>query len=490
MKKQKITVLLLLALLTVIGCTDAKSSPDNKTDDGSTATAPITTETAAQDTEKLSYAYPEADYEGYEFVFLNVEPQGWANALIAPEESTGESINDALFERNVRIEDRYHVKISEYKQGMDSVAAQLRRTVSANEDTYDVCMLPIHSASGIMAENYLIDLKSVDSLHLDMPWWDQMVNQSLTIMDKLYMTSGDISLFPFEATWGIFFNEDIMRSLDLPLPYDLVKDGKWTLDRLTEYAKEGALLGTDSAYLPFSPSGTARYGLCSHHDLPIGLIQGAGCSIVTIENNQPVFHADEERMINLYDKIAALTGEKGAYYDWDFGLQVEGYEMFMNGRFMMWSETLGYLSQLRSMEDNFGVVPFPKYDETQESYHSIVATWGTTMTTIPTTASDVTRTGVILDALAYDSYENLMEPYYNTYLMQKGARNENSAEMLSIIRNTRIIAADMALGWSSDLCYAIRDKLSTGTSEILSMIESQKKNTIEKANKLLQVIAE
>lgn len=66
---------------------------------------------------------------------------------------------------------------------------------------------------------------------------------------------------------------------------------------------------------------------------------------------------------------------------------------------MFMSAPLGHLSHLRDFEGNFGVVPMPKLDEAQESYQSMIATWGTLMTTIPSSAKDPERTGIILDAL-------------------------------------------------------------------------------------------
>ena len=68
---------------------------------------------------------------------------------------------------------------------------------------------------------------------------------------------------------------------------------------------------------------------------------------------------------------------------------------------------------------------------------------------VPSSVSDLSRTATILDAMAYDSHINLMEPYYNAYLMQKGPRNDDSAEMLCIISRTRTLASDVILGWTS-----------------------------------------
>lgn len=475
---KKITALLLTALiLSSVSCgSEPTKTPDSPDTDGITSTE----ETTADD-----YDYPDKTFGGHEFVFLNVEPQSWANSMIAPEESTGETINDAMLERNSRISDRFDISIREEAINLNDVAATLKRSVTAGDDNYDVCMLPIHQASGVINDGCLLDLASLAGLRLDEEWWVGSVNESLKIAGKLYMTTSDISFFPFEATWGIFFSEDICDELKLDYPYDLVREGKWTIDKLNEYAKAGALLGSDEAFEPYNLNGSARYGFASHHDFPLALIFGAGESFIKVENDKAVFNADSEKMFDVYSKIAALTKEPGVYYNWDFSLQTNAAKELMKGRLFMTSETLGYLSTLRQMEGSFGVLPIPKFDEAQTDYHSIVASFGTTMTTVPATASDPERTGIILDALAYDSYKNLREPYYNAYLTQKGVRNDDSAEMLDIIRNTRGFAADIAFGWSSGIATSVKAKLKIGDASVASDLGSLKTAAMKLAEESL-----
>ena len=158
---KKVSIFLLLALiLSSVSCVDEKPGEVKQDDFTSELTQ---SETTAPD----NYKYPDKTFGGHEFVFLNVEEQSWANALIAPEESTGETINDAMFERNSRISDRFDVKIREEKIDLNNVASTLKNTVTAGDDVYDVCMLPIHQASGVINEDYLLDLRSIGSLNLD-----------------------------------------------------------------------------------------------------------------------------------------------------------------------------------------------------------------------------------------------------------------------------------------------------------------------------------
>lgn len=157
---------------------------------------------------------------------------------------------------------------------------------------------------------------------------------------------------------------------------------------------------------------------------------------------------------------------------------------------MFMSETLGHIAGLRDYEGNFGVLPMPKLDDKQEEYLSMIATWGTLMTTIPASASDPVRTGIILDALAYDSYKNLMDPYYETYLTQKGARNEDSAEMLRIVRDTRIINVGKMFGWTEGVTNSITNLMEKGDASVASAIAKAKPSIEKSIDKTLTAMAE
>lgn len=478
MKKELITLTaLMLASSLAAGC--GSGTADKETD------APDTDKTTpeAESVTSADYIYPTADYGGFEFTFLNIEPEIWANVMIAPEEMSGDLVSDAMFERNSRIEDRYNVVISDRQVGINDVANELKKTVTAGEDVYSAAMISAHTMSGLLGDNYLCDLKGLDGLNLDKPWWDQMVNESADIMGHLYFTTSDICLFPFEATVVLFMNEKTMTDVGLELPYDLVRQGKWTVDRLAEYGKAGATLNGDESYLPIAADGSCRYGFGTHFGMIDAFIYGSGGRFAWIEDGKPVFGADSEKMYGIYEKVGALASTDGCVLCFEKADGMSDLDAFLRGRAMICSETLGCISNLRDMKDDYGVIPVPKYDEAQEDYISLLANWGTTLMVVPSSVSDLSRTATILDAMAYDSHISLMEPYYNAYLMQKGTRNDDSAEMLGIISRTRTLASDVILGWTSDIETALINTLNTGDTAVASKIAALKDKSIAKIEK-------
>ena len=487
MKKHRLFSLILSALI-LTSCGGAASDPTVTSDTPETTTEPIETDP--------EYIYPDKDYGGHEFVFLNLETCGWANRLCVPEETNGELINDAMYERNARVGDRFNVTFSEICGTKEELSKLIRTAVTAGDDVYDAAFCPVDNISALMSDGILTDLLKVSSLNLSEAWWDNDVIEAGTINDKCYLASSDITFFPFEATWILYFNEDRFDALNTAYPYDDVRSGKWTLDKFYELCQSGASLNGQDSYKYDENSVTADYGIVTHSQCVQSMMFGTGETLISTKDGKPVFSGESDRVYGVFEKIAKIFGTDGVCLDRDkigasdTDAKPFARTAFRTGHFMFMSETLGHIAGLRDFDGNFGVLPLPKYDENQESYHSMMATWGTLMTTIPASASDPERSGVILDALAFDSYKNLMEPYYETYLNQKGARNEDSAEMLKIIRETRVINVGHMFGWTGSVTSSITSLVEKGDASVASAIAKAKPSIEKSIDKTLTAMAE
>ncbi|MCI8386861.1 MAG: hypothetical protein HFE63_00140 [Clostridiales bacterium] len=389
-----------------------------------------------------------------------------------------------MYNRNMRIAERFNIKITEYKATKEEITKLVRSSVMANDDSYDVAFCPIDELSSVITDKALFDLNSIDSLNLDKPWWDAKVIEAVTIDDKCYLASSDVTFFPFEATWVLYFNEDFFDKLNIEYPYQDVRDGKWTIDKLNKICTESANLNGQDSFKYNGTSYIADYGITSNEQMVQALMFGSEETLISIENGTPVFDGENERAYKLYENIAEIYGVEGTY------LNGSGIPGFRSGHFAFAAETLGHLSSMRDFDGNFGVVPMPKFDEEQENYQSMIASWGTLMTTIPASASDPERTGIILDALAYDSYKNLMEPYYDTYLTNKGVRNDDSADMLKIIRDTRIVNVGRMFGWTNSVINSITSTLKKGDPSVASAIASAKSSVEANIERTLELMNE
>ena len=122
------------------------------------------------------------------------------------------------------------------------------------------------------------------------------------------------------------------------------------------------------------------------------------------------------------------------------------------------------------MEDEYGVIPTPKYDEAQDRYYTNLSQYTFGMN-IPVTAKDPARTGMIMDYLAYLSYNDVI-PVLQQSLCYKGLRNDDSIEMMNLMLETVYtdftMAAGLAVNEINGICRGIVD----GTLQFASSIAS------------------
>ena len=182
-----------------------------------------------------------------------------------------------------------------------------------------------------------------------------------------------MNLMAYEGTWCLYFNENMIEDLQLERPYDLVREGSWTLDRLSEYAKAAASLNGDDSFA-YAKDGSATWGISAHSNAPQKFLFCAGESSVDFdENDDPVFNYGSERFYNVISKLAVLlSGDDGQTLEAntdDFNAELGGYlHVFSTGRSLFVTGEIKAAQTLRDMTDTFGIIPFPKYDESQEDY--------------------------------------------------------------------------------------------------------------------------
>jgi hypothetical protein len=184
--------------------------------------------------------------------------------------------------------------------------------------------------------------------------------------------------------------------------------------------------------------------------------------------------AGSESFASIVDKLAILMKDKTGITimasNEDFDANAGGYiYIFSAGRALFLTAPIKNAQLLRNMDATFGILPFPKYDESQSSYNTMVDV-NLLYLTIPVTNNELERTSTILDVLTYESNRLTLPYYYDVTVSQKGLRNDDSIEMLKIIRASRGIDVSVVFGWSSALRSALRDKIYAGDGAIASDI--------------------
>ena len=428
--------------------------------------------------EKNEYVFSELNCGGEDFTILNTINEWAFYSDIIFENMTGEVLDDAIYTRTRMLEEKFNVNIKEVPaQVVSEVSTKLRNSVLAAEDIYDVSFCPISDSGQLISQNMLYDLNGLSGLNLGENWWNQSIMENITIgsSKSVYFAFSDIHIFALQCALNLYINEKMIENLGLEKPYGIVKSGKWTYDRFYEYMKAGAQLNGDESF-KWSDSGNAVYGYTSFLTGTKALLTGSGEILVENGGGMPRLTVGGERFYNVCDKIAEMLSRSsaGGYesannYHTPYHFEA----MFENNRAFMMGGELKAANSIRAMETAFGILPIPKYDETQTRYWSYVNPIAPALM-IPVTNNRVERAAVIIDAMAYLSTKDVMPVFFDVNVSQKQLRNEESIEMLQIIRDTLVLEMGLAYGWTTQMSEAIVNVLDTGKSDtIASIIEKQ-----------------
>ncbi len=352
------------------------------------------------------------------------------------ESETGDLIKDTIFQRNEEVQNRFNVKFN-FRPG-DSNNSEatpiIRSLIQAGDDTYEVYVNVQHAGVPLIYDDLFVDWNTMmPNANLENPWWYSNVLRDLNFGDKVYVTAGAYNFHCLKASAAIAFNKTLLDELDLEYPYQLVLDGKWTIDKMLEYTKAASkdlngdgLLDEDNDRLGFSG--------WKWEMMPAMFLGMGGAPVVKDEYNLPVLNINNERTFKIVDKmIDFFSAGNGA---WSNGKQYSFEDkMFKEHRLLFNDGTLNDLGSYRSLEDDFGIVPYPKLDEEQEDYHSRIVNFSS-LTYIPVTNTKLDLTSAILEDMAFLSYRDLIPAFYDIILTVKTVRDTDSEDMVNVIRNS------------------------------------------------------
>ena len=234
MKRNIILWLLVCAMLspTLASCGEKTLSETT----GTETTAEDTTATAETETEetRAMHKVPESDFGGAGFHTLYPDWQGYKFYFFA-DEATGDAMNDAIYARKIQVEEYTNTKITEENGGgIDNMEGKVKKTVQAGEDTYQQVLL--HCISGVaemMTGGYLYNYDDLHYVDYTADWWNRPMMDALRLGKNTYYGVSD---YMIPCPYAVFFNKDMVLENGFDDPYQLVYEGKWTLDRFVEMA--------------------------------------------------------------------------------------------------------------------------------------------------------------------------------------------------------------------------------------------------------------
>ena len=417
MKKLLSAVLSAVMLASLLaGCGTTPSDPVD-------TTVPVDTTTEEVTTEDLGPYVEKKNYEGKTFSKMVMSTGTYANYYFA-DEQTGDKMNDAVYERKRLTEEYLGVKLSRLTgQALDAMT----QYILSGDPTHHLFLMHLMGGVGqYAAEKLVVDWNTVPGVDLSRRYWNQDINESLQVNGINYYAVSD---YIIKDPICLLMNKDMIKDLGLEEPYDLVQEGKWTLDAMMTMAEKATSDLNGDGKMDVND----RYGFGVLGDFHlISFMYAADCKLVD-ENYKLIINS--ERTVNLVEKLHTLLNTSGDTFIWAWGSREDLTKTVKmpTGRVLFQAEASSVLLQYRDCDVEYGILPYPKYDESQENYMS--NDWGGLMA-IPVTAKDHDMIGHVTEMLAYFSGETTVPMYYDMQLGDKLSRDPESVEMLNIIFNS------------------------------------------------------
>ncbi len=450
------------------------------------AAAETETETETEDSRaSVEDGLPERDFGGATFTLLTRDD--YIDTFM-PEELTGEGVNDTLYQRNLKISDRFNVAMQyvSHPCNYGDQATQwnnlLANSVTSGDGAYDLVAGYAATVVNIVSKGIFRNWNEVPYVNMSQPWWSEQIQDAFTVNGKMFYMTGDYSLSLWSNMYAFIFNKEIAENYNIENLYDVVREGKWTLDKLQEISEKcSSDIDGNGVY-----DENDAYGMTSNWSTAIDTFQiSCGMKVLSkTESGSLEFTLNNERSTAVLEKVNKLYHESHGAYAADGDAYFD--KIYLDGRALFFPQYFDGTTKLREMDADYGILPYPKFDEEQENYIN-TSRDNFDLFALTIDVKDVEMSGIITEALAAESYRTVIPQYYDVVLKVKNSRDEDSAEMIDIIRDT--LSFDLGYLCSSTLNGAghfFVNLVRINSSDIASKCASSERSI----NKLLKKMLE
>jgi len=423
---------LILAMLLLASCGSGTTEETNAVQEQDTAAAVQEQDTAATETETQTplEKLNSLTFEGstYRIAAMDKMADVYPNYMAASE-MTGELLNDTAFQRNTQVEEMFDITLDVQFQATDGTGqgmiAAVTQSVSSGEDTWDLIQFSSahDNIAPLLEQHMLYNILDVPHLTLDASYFYGENNAQFEINNFLPIGFSSYNNSTNEPLYMVF-NKNLMNNLGMEYPYDTILEGDWTFDAFLSCIK-GVTTDMDG---DGNIQLTDQHGYANSVALTNYLVWGFDVDITErTDTGNYVPSLRNDKLINAFQKIVGFANENEDTWPND----ADGSShIFMSGNVLFSTTGTGRLT-LRNIEEfDFGIAPYPKYDENQTEYYSFI---GLNQFGVPTTIGNPEMTGAVLEALSYLSEKDMTPAFLETYIENKFLRDEESIEVMKIL---------------------------------------------------------
>lgn len=422
---------------------------------------------------------PNLDFGGETFEIL-----GWNSGYDADyyvEMSTGDTVSDAVYTRNLVVQDRMGVTLKttfiEGNNGTQSewVATAMQSTYGGGKydlfGCYSMCAGTLYTQGGIQS------LSTMNHLDFEMPWWSASLIEMSKLNDEVYFVTGDLSNAFLYNLYFLLFNKDMVSALNLEDPRQAVLDDAWTLEKMTEMTR-GVYLDNDG--VPGLSTGD-RVGFASYGEVHMDcFLAGSGISMAA-PNADGVFELTDDFLgVKTQDLIETLNE-----WLWDSGDCLyrvtsgdTAYDTIKQGSALFGAVAGSTIKSFREENWEYGVLPYPKLNAEQPSYYTNLG-FAYSNFCVPINASDPDMSAAVLECMASESYRSSAPTLFEDCMKSRwSAGDEVDSQMFDIIKSNIYVDVNRVFSssfvWRQGAVALFRYSLTGNDDNWISKIQGQK----------------
>ncbi|MBQ8849801.1 MAG: extracellular solute-binding protein [Clostridia bacterium] len=422
----------LMLLSVLVACNqDNTDSTDSESESNEVTDVVETTDTEkVYETDENGYVMddlPDTTYNGEKVRVL-----GWKGSerYTLPEDSGGGNVQlySKIYFNKLSVEARLDIQldVTYIAATGNDPGAVVRNAfvteVKSGAGDYDLIQTYSLYPAVLAQQGLLVNINNLKYPNLEMPWWPDAISE-WEQYDGLYFVANNSSALAIRSMFVMFSYTEMIVGSGLKDPVELVLEGKWTVEKMMEYAKN---FHGDAIAKP----GEVYGFVVDDHSRTDALYYGAGFH-QTLNNDKGVAEMTwndasyRTRVIDYLDPLITF-------------FKLEEVEIADNTASLMYNKKtalmLASMGNVDGLTDNsYAPIPIPKIDE--EGEYCTMQNNGYDMWCIPKTTDNAELSGVVLEAIASSEYRNVAPFYYDTVLKDRYSQDANGVKVFEILRD-------------------------------------------------------
>lgn len=487
----KLLTRMISAVISIAILLSALSACDKSNDDYESKSTAETQIQSVEQTESITETEAVIEKKNYgEDLYLYIEPAANPTKYYWAKESGNDAMSQAIFTRQQIVYDTLGVDIVGVEApGPHDYTEAFKTTVMNKDGSIDVMLSHSYlGVDGFVTGNYLADLNTIPEISIDADYWNSTFMEDLSLNGKMFLGFSDFNIM---YTHVIAFNKELMSKYSSALSesvYEMVDGYRWTLDQMITLA--------NMVYVDTESNGKTiddTFGIIGLQDFPFsGFLHSCDINLVDMDADGAytvsVYNEINKNKTNtLIEKLSTLTKSDCAWF-WPY--KSENKVEFYNGKALMSISETYSLPMYLDYDIDFGILPYPMYDEAQKEVGYRSLQWGGYIC-VPSYTRNVSMVGDTIEALSYFS-EDVNVTFYEKLLGKQASDSPDDTRMLNVVWDG--ICCDFAQAYfnaisESYLLYMVSSLTSEDATQSTSSYVASIENSVnKKLSKLLKSV--